>query len=291
VFTHLNKSGGSTIKNMLKQYWGPRYFTYSGGKWEMGSSYARSVAEDLAHGQTWNVIGGGYTESLRRSGAIGDKCKWFTVFRHPMTRMISAYNYCRYKGDQLCANNIVDAKGVDLTTFAKHWGNYAMRQFVLGLLSIDDVLEYSHTDAVDATLPHKGKKSRPTSGWYLVKLYLEYLNLPSKTEDIPESGLYAMLQPVQDLLRDHYSAIGILEDYNTTLSLFNTALDMPGVDWHEMFGNMGQARVGKVSKEEKEAMLAEALTNSEIKKYMQLDLLLYDHAVELFRLQAQAHDI
>ncbi|CAM9141398.1 unnamed protein product, partial [Laminaria digitata] len=293
VFTHLNKSGGSTVKAILKAYWGPRYCSFGAGKWEMGSSHSRLVAEILAHGHKWNVVGGGYAESLRRSSAVDAKCKWFTVFRHPIARMISAFNWCqKAPQDQTCATHVVDARQVDLTTFAKHWGNYAMRQFVLGLLSIDDVMEYSHADAVDETLPQAVNGTEGTSGWYLVKLYLENQNRAFKNDDIPEAGLCAMLQPVQDLLHDHYSAIGILEEYNTTLSLFNTALDMPGVDWHELFATVGRFTVNNNnSNDEKAAMLAEVSTNSEIKKYMQLDLLLYDYAVELFHQQARAYDI
>ena len=43
--------------------------------------------------------------------------------------------------------------------------------------------------------------------------------------------------------------------------------------------------------EEKAASLAEAWTNSEIKKYMQLDLLLYEHAVDVFHEQSRAYGL
>ncbi|CAM9141477.1 unnamed protein product, partial [Laminaria digitata] len=219
-------------------------------------------------------------------------CKWFTVSRHPISRMVSAYYYCqKVPGDQICATHVLDASQVDLVTFAKHWGNLAMRQFVLSIISIDDVMEFSHANAVQESSPEARKHMHGAPGWYLIKLYLENQNRAFKNGSIPEAGLYAMLQPVQDLLRDQYSAIGILEEYNTTLSLFNAALDMPGVDWHQLFGSVGQVNVNNKSNDEKAVMMAEASTNSEIKKYMQLDLLLYEHTVDLFHQQARAYDI
>lgn len=47
----------------------------------------------------------------------------------PIERVVSAYFYCRrLKKDQLCASRVLDASSTDLLTFAKHWGNYGLRQ-------------------------------------------------------------------------------------------------------------------------------------------------------------------
>ncbi|CAN0469810.1 unnamed protein product, partial [Scytosiphon promiscuus] len=57
------------------------------------------------------------------------KCQWFTLFRHPVSRMVSAYYYCKEApSDTACASEILNARDVDLVTFAKHWGNFALRQ-------------------------------------------------------------------------------------------------------------------------------------------------------------------
>ncbi|CAN0360985.1 unnamed protein product, partial [Scytosiphon promiscuus] len=45
--------------------------------------------------------------------------------RSPVSRVVSAYFYCKQaRTDQLCGGRIVDARKVDLLTFAEHWGNY-----------------------------------------------------------------------------------------------------------------------------------------------------------------------
>ena len=98
-----------------------------------------------------------------------------------------------------------------------------------------------------------------------------------------------MLQPVQDLLRDRYT-IGILEEFNTTLSLFDTVLDMP-MKWTEQYEKYGSKNQDKEHKDEEMASLEEAWTNSEIKKYMYLDLVLYEHVVDVFNHQVKSHNI
>eukprot|EP00904_Undaria_pinnatifida_P001049 jgi/Undpi1/10945/HiC_scaffold_3.g01471.m1 len=292
IYTHLNKSGGSTVKAILHRHWGHRFYTYDGPKWQRGSKFVYSVEKEIGHGQIRNVVGGGYAEALRHSSAFDQECQWFTVFRHPISRMVSAYYYCKTSPhDQTCGSIIVNAAHVDLMTFAKHWGNFALRQFSLSFISIDDVMEFSRTDGITAMLPEADNELGETPGWYFVKLYLDDQSRQSNSQPIPDAALYAMLQPVEDLLRDKYSVVGLLEEFNTTLSLFNTALDMPRFDWQEKYLSLGKFMVDKRYEAEKAATLAEAWTNSELKKHMQLDLQLYEHAVDVFHQQVQAYGI
>ena len=99
--------------------------------------------------------------------------------------MVSAYYYCKESPkDQTCASEVVRAKDVDLVTFAKHWGNYATRQFSLSLVPVHDVLEFSRTDAVKEMLPPRAKRPSDLPGWYLIKLYLDDQNrLASSSEE------------------------------------------------------------------------------------------------------------
>ena len=275
------------MKTMLKDMWGPRYSTFGAKQWAKGDTFSRMFAEELVQRQHPSVVGGGYVETLRRWSNVELKCKWFTMFRHPISRLVSAYYYCKFS--RSCARELCDARHVDLLTFAKHWGNHSVRQFELSFVSIDEVLEYSTTDAARQRLPQTVTNPSALTGSYLVKLYKE--NHSQAPIDLPDGDLYTMLQPAQDFLRDKYSAVGILEEYNTTLSLYNAALDMPGVDWHESFLHVGRVNENGKFDDEKAASLAEAWTSSEIKKYLQLDLLLYEHAVDLFLQQARAYNI
>lgn len=141
IFTHLQKCGGSTVKRMLADSWGSRYFVYDSMRWKYGDDFSRTFGDKLASGNPWNVMAGGYPEALRRSAAVDASCQFFTVFRHPVARLVSAYFYCQLAaGDVACASNIVPAKNVDLVAFAAHWSNFAVRQFALSLVPADDVM-------------------------------------------------------------------------------------------------------------------------------------------------------
>ena len=291
IFMHLQKCGGSTVKGILEDSFSPRYAIYDSIQWKQGASYLQSYGQALVGGDSWSVIAGGYPEALRQSSAVDEQCQWFTLFRHPISRMVSAYYYCKeLPGDTACASEVLNARDVDLVAFAKHWGNFAMRQFALSLVPVDDVLEYSRTDAARDRLPPEFEGIEKVAGWYLLKMYLDELARTSEYVEIPDVAMYEMLQPVQDLLRDRYT-VGILEEFNTTLSLFDVALSMPRVDWHKQYVDEGNQNVDLQFSEEKAASLAEAWTNSEIKKYMQLDLLLYEHAVDVFHEQSRAYGL
>lgn len=290
IFTHLQKCGGTTVKNILHDYWGPKFTIYDSAQWKQGEAFTESFASTLASEAGWTIAAGGYPEALRRTTAVGadDKCQWFTVFRHPVSRMVSAYYYCREDPtDQLCASHFTLSTLVDLATFAKHWGNFAVRQFALSLMSFDDVTDYLLS-------PEGGgltkEKVLPIPGWYMLKLYLDDQD-GAGYGDIPDAAMYEMLRPVQELIRDRYAVVGILEQFNTTLSLLDAALDMPGLDWHKAFERRGKENVDARFERQKQEAIVEALTDSEIKKYIRLDLLLYEHAVDVFRDQAKLYGL
>ncbi|CAN0128979.1 unnamed protein product, partial [Scytosiphon promiscuus] len=122
VYTHMNKSGGSTVKTLLLRHTeieGVPHGLVKENVYTRGGSAMRKFL-----GQNFTVTAGGYSEGLRPFGGGVEDCKWFTMFRHPIPRLVSAYFYCRGKNDQLCGSRIVRVEDIDLRTFAKHWGNY-----------------------------------------------------------------------------------------------------------------------------------------------------------------------
>lgn len=95
MFQHMVKSGGSTVRVMMSA-WAvkndikhDRYVDYM---WLMGDSYANMMLE-----RNSTYILGEYAESLRSYGG-GRDCKWFTMFRHPIPRLVSAYFFCKPGG-------------------------------------------------------------------------------------------------------------------------------------------------------------------------------------------------
>jgi len=272
MFMHLQKSGGSTVKTIINDTWKSKSNLYDSVQWKYGESFNKGYSNNIPY--KWNVIEGGYVESLR--GVVTEKnCKWFTVFRDPVSRLVSAYEYCKKASkDQTCASNVHNARDLDIVSFAKHWGNYALRQFVLNMVSWDTVIDHLTSESGRNLTQEYISES---SGWYLMKLYLEDIGGDSG------EALSDFLQPVKDLLDTEYSAVGILEKFDETLTLFNEALDMPSMDWHEKFEEDGKKNVHHTSVTD---IMREAMDSSEIMEYLRLDILLYEHAVEVFNRQA-----
>lgn len=127
VFTHMNKSGGQTIKGLVNPWIAKNGLSlglYDSVQWKNGTDSARRFLENQ-----YTVTWGAYTEGLRPHG-VRPHCKWFTLFRHPVSRLVSAYYFCHSRHrDPLCAAGVLRAEEADLLTFARHWTNFGLRQF------------------------------------------------------------------------------------------------------------------------------------------------------------------
>lgn len=243
---------------------------------------------------------GGYTEALRRAVDIQDKCSWFTVFRHPVSRVVSAFFYCKFRPlDYLCASMRMPPEAHnDVTEFARHWGNFGLRQFAMSTVAHGDVIDYIEAeDGGNMTKIGRGEESvgwYNTSGWYLMKMYLNRKTKAGQqvvSDQDPDGAMRHMLKPVQNLLCKRYAAVGILEKFDATLSLFNAALAIPGMDWKQEFSARGIRNQEKTLLQEEKETLAAAWTDPELKRYISLDLLLYEHAVDVFHEQAKLHGL
>lgn len=252
---------------------------YDSLAWRRGGAFA-----DRFMRASRDLIWGSYVEGLRHHGA--EQCKWFTIFRHPMTRLVSAFFYCKDRPDPLCANLQRRGNVTDFQSFAEHWSNFGLRQFAMGMVMPDMVTAYpAARECV--------RKDTQCPGWYMLKLFLNGRhNAGGGNDDIPDASMMRnMLQPAQELLRNKYAAVGILEKYDTTLQLFNSALEMPNFDWVRTFKTIGPKNRDRKNQEREEAVVQEALTNPAIKRFISLDLLLYEHALEVHAAQLRQYGI
>lgn len=285
IFSHLQKSGGSSIKAILKMG-GCRTcikVNYDVQNW-CGEKATPDRSGDEHHDKL--VLMGGYTEALRGDPTFKD-CVWLTIFRHPIPRLVSAFFYCKIKArDPCCGANKMPAEARDnITAFAKHWGNFAVRQFALGLIPAEDVLDYIHE--TEGTTYDCIKDS----GWYALKLYLEGKSTYPGSITHEDGALYGMLQRIKNVVAEKFTAVGILEEFNTTISLFETALPIPGVNWQRGFLRFGVQNEDNDYKDKEKQVLAEAWANSELKSYLELDIMLYEHAVDVFHKQVQFYGV
>ncbi|CAM9501502.1 unnamed protein product [Hapterophycus canaliculatus] len=319
VYNHMNKSGGKTIKHMLRS-WVERSppsveGLYDSPQWISGGSFAKEYLHSNA-----TITMGGYTEGLRPFGDQG--CQWFTVFRHPVSRVVSAYFYCqKTPGDQLCGKHILDPTSTDLLTFAKHWGNYGIRQFLLAFVLPEDVVasKVGSDIRICSDFSPAGLTRNACPAWYRLKLFVERQTCASSTAHpglqvnlegagsacesgpgaLRESWVMQFLQPIEEILNRKYTAVGLLEQWETTLLLFNATLGIPDFDWPAAFASNGRTNAYSAPKfndrltheDVKAKMLREAWVDPELKAVLWLDILLYDHAVGVFKQQAEEHGL
>lgn len=173
----------------------------------------------------------------------------------------------------------------DLRTFARHWSNFGLRQFAQAFVPQDDVLAESiESGRCESTNP------RICPGWYKIKQHFE--NQPSicadDTIELADLSMYRMLDSVEMMLRSNYTAVGILEEWDTSMLLFSEALRMPGWDWEKEFNSVGAQNTNLRFQSEKDIALEKAWFDPEIRRILWLDILLYDLAVTIFNEQVQA---
>ena len=90
------KSGGTTITHLIRSFSDRTNISlskFANDKWLEGINGTRTAEIIFSAGE--GIIYGAYAEGLRPVEGSGN-CKWFTVFRHPVSRLVSAFFYCKY---------------------------------------------------------------------------------------------------------------------------------------------------------------------------------------------------
>ena len=210
---------------------------------------------------------------------------------------MSAYFYCR-KGvvDGVCATAAVRADEVDLVTFARHWGNFGLRQFLYGDVAAADVA----ASQADDPLSGNGKRY---PGWWEMKRYLERLAVnrstvaaaaaksPETLTSVEYPVLKTFLEQAKKRLNEQYAAVGLIEDWPTTLRLFNTALQLPSYDWEHSYHSVGNKNSNHAFLDEADIALQAARADPDIQEFIRLDILLYEYALEVHAKQLEEHGI
>lgn len=131
-----------------------------------------------------------------------------------------------------------------------------------------------------------------------MKLYLEDLHAAelaeasrAESKALKDLVMRRLLQPAEKLLSEKYTAVGILEKWETSLLLFNDALQLPDYDWPTGFHRIGKKNGDGTFHTQEQEALALAWTDTELKKFLWLDLLLYDHAVSVHNRQVAQYGL
>lgn len=189
------------------------------------------------------------------------------------------------ESDQLCGSSILNVATADLHTFAEHWGNFGLLQFMYALVDQATLLDVK----VDPRLCD----SCPV--WYRAKIYSESIlgaeEMPTNnTSGSPSQRATKLLGLVEEILDTKYAAVGILEDWDGSMRLFDHALRLPNYNWTIASAHAKSRNHNSHAAEEHE-MLQSALTDPKLRRILWLDILLYDHAVSIHKKQLREHGL
>lgn len=269
IFMHMERSGGGAVRQIATAHWQKDELVYDTVQWRRGDSFAEDVM--VSH---WKLLHGGCVETMRNDKARA--CKWLTIFRHPVARLLSAYDHCREAPrDPLCP----PTKSADLATFAERWGNFAVRQFALATVSPSTIKAWA---ARGRELP------QGTSVWYLIKEYLTRGGVALEDAVLEENVLASI-----KITLSSYAAVGIATELDATMRLFDKALPLEGLGWSSSLRKLRTQRDEKDAQYDNPASaeFQEAVANPRISSALRLDMLLFDHAVQVFQGQVAHHNV
>lgn len=233
----------------------------------------------------------------------------------PISRVVSAYYYCVKTNprDQLCADfHMKRAENKNFMGFVRHWGNYGLMQFVPAFLALEDMTAQENwaslsEDTVCISTNERGTKVFDTTrprfcpGWYRLKLFVESRRMrdaqgnqspcASTMAPLNQLWMHRFLQPAMRLLSEAYTAVGILEQWDASMQLFQSSLKLPNMNWRGAFGNTGKTKVNLHFHDAEQETLRRAWHDPGVRELLWLDILLYDHAVSVFKKQAAEYGI
>lgn len=160
------------------------------------------------------------------------------------------------------------------------------RRFALAFVSQDDLLSFE----VD-----QGVCEPECPPWYRAKLYFEALHAKNETgqpERHPDVPMANFIEPVKKLLSTRYAAVGILEEWDESMALFDHALELPRSSWSRLSSHTrSKNQVKPRFSAEKDELQRTAWTDQKLIKSLSLDLILYEHAVGVHQRQMRDYGL
>ena len=319
VFLHINKAGGTSIKQALtsKQAvagWtkilnvdkleGPFEYINVCGTENVAAILSpeglnQSITPEWLERDLF-LLGDycmGMCELLAAAGRLaqGRRCGYFTMFRDPRERTISSYLYCQTdegQGDQLCDTPLLDARTATFAEWVPHQANYMTRELLFDLRR--------------DSLPPAEQWRRLSELTGNSSLATAFAN--KQGTDAPHPALLDLVQPnaqltearfseLLDTLENHFAVVGLLERYEESLELFDAAFDRNlsaaagGNNWDHGSGRSSPgSEEGKDYKAALDKYMAAFDDDPSLLEPLRYDMRLYEHIQSvIFPRQVAAH--
>ena len=216
-------------------------------------------------------------------------CRWLTVFREPVARLVSSWRYCHHNAqDGLCgtrrANATTNASQMSLTDWAHHWQNWLLRDLLMHP-------SLAPTAILRANRPLPLKRSMEHEVWE------QWKHVLGNTESPLTSSGQANLQDAAALLRGEassttagsapggvYDVIGMLDQWEITCAIFDAVVPLRATSWlAATTGDNLMNRNQQLQYSQGHDLVSQAKVNPDIKRLLAADLYLYhDVAVPIF---------
>ncbi|CAN0135821.1 unnamed protein product [Scytosiphon promiscuus] len=262
VYTHLVKSGGTSLKDQLQRESVRQGMPKPG----LCTSDGRTTADMCLAALHGSTIIMGYGEELRNSlYDEGRQCEYFTMMRHPVDRALSAFYYCPKDHDvqskrpaKWCGNAEGLTKPITerFVEFVGHmFRNSAYQSLYRSMICYPNF-------ALCKPEHQRESASRPTS-------------LDTK------EGM-EVLEKVEDILLS-YNAVGIFEHWELSMQLFDARVKSPVEHWDaDVSKNPGEQSM------EREALKQWAHNSPEVHNLLSADMHIYSYAMSLFKEQTSS---
>ena len=293
AFHAMHKSAGSTfvhVFSMANGIVGGKRYNCDNQDWDWGSKLCPTAASEQANRTEPRLLCKGHVLSMAQSAPwLRPPCKWVTVFREPVSRLLSAYYYChKAPGDPLCGSEHFRFRSTafgntsHVAAFAKYWGDFAFREMLL------------HPGLRKVAVPSLNSSfEKDKYVWWAWKRAIA--NTPGFSHKTAFAAVRIALANGR-----LFDIVGVVERFADTCSLLDTVLPLPGPAFQNKTGYRTHRTYAAVTaqltrthgsqewKEREIASRSAANTDPAVRSYLAWDLKLYTEVVlPLFDRQLQ----
>ncbi|XP_041472495.1 uncharacterized protein LOC121421761 [Lytechinus variegatus] len=268
AFLHNVKSGGSTLKTII---------TNLGRKYNIQKVLIDSESKRSIFKQ-YEIVG----RTPRQTIFVGPStlgiceylkdrpCSYITMVREPVSRLVSIYLFCKQTNATQCSPSSVN---VSLDAWALHWGSFLFRSLITHFqryFPFKAAANHFQNWSADFRLFAKGIQQKYPN--IVTGKALQYSMTPSERR--------ALLDHCLANLENWFAVIGLTEEFDTSLELFQEVYKLPFPKYYRGAINVGQVKKG-LDSSEIERMKDNLRNNPYIMDALYDDIQIYQKAKEI----------
>ena len=240
---------------------------------EINNSMLAKYHQITFHGSYTPILAAHLPQALGHS-----HCTWVTMFREPISRLVSAYAYCKHsKGfDALCGATVVDARRSSLEKFAAHWGNALFRELLMFNWPVNTSCGVlCQARATKAETVARAMRATFSPVWLIQKVALNGTDNPQQRSD---PTLNRVISAVASL--ELFDVVGVVEQFSLSMKAFDCLVPLArNRSWQREASTHHSSHHSESYANESRRLLHQARTSLAIQRYLQADINIYHRGV------------